>query len=98
MCRNLSTRKYAYKRKKGITFILDLSEIHELHVMIQTFLRSFSSSLLRKFTFLNTTSLLQHHLLQRHPDFYVLADFMLRQKDFQFSTETLHSEILIYFK
>lgn len=78
LCQNLSTRKY--KRKKGIKFLLDLAEIHELHVMIQTFLCSFSSSFLSKFAFLNTISLLQHHLLQRHLDICVLADFMLRWK------------------
>lgn len=78
MCQNLSTRKYAYKRKKGIKFMLDHAEIHELRVMIQTFLCSFSSSLPSEFAFLNTASFLQHHLLQHHLDFYVLADFTLR--------------------
>lgn len=58
--------------------MLDHAEINELHVMIQTFLCSFSSSLPSKFAFLNTASFQQHHLLQHHLDFYVLADFMLR--------------------
>lgn len=52
---NLSTRKHAYKRKKGIKFMLNLAEIHELHVMIQTFLCPFSSSLLSKFAFTETS-------------------------------------------
>lgn len=82
---NLSTRKYAYKRKKGIKFMLDLTEIHELHVMIQTFLCPFSSSLLSKFAFTETS------LTAIPPRFLCTGGFYVKVEECQFSTETHYS-------
>lgn len=72
--------------------MLDLAEIHELHVMTQIFLWPFSSSLVSKFAFTETP------LTAIPPQFLCTGGFYVRVEECKFSTETLLSEILIYFK